>query len=275
MAGFVDEFRGPFSLGALSGDFDGARDKVAFEEIIARLSPAERDRLQEIEDLSAGQAGRENGRIPLGGYAQAKIAVEKQKQNSDRSTHMTLAQLLTSTAYRAAYNDTMDTLIQYENAAAIAMEKAALALDSAEEALAETMSQAARLEDGSPVFRGPNGEAVDIDGNPLSADDADSVIGLDDAPLYAQYLADKQAVEDAYATIEAIRIYQVETLGNARERLEDTANPVQRVEGIEAIQDDIRDAAPEFVSTQIKSEAVIVPPEPQELAAVAVPTALR
>ncbi|MEO1020048.1 MAG: hypothetical protein AAFY56_20510 [Pseudomonadota bacterium] len=118
--------------------------------------------------------------------------------------------------YAALHNDVSDLLRRAEKVAESALIRT-------EEALAELLENAVRLPDGRAVFIDRNGNVRTEDGKIIDPVIAESLVFPENAPSYESYRAHRERVE-------GIRRYQVETLGHARERLEDQDNPPSKNE---------------------------------------------
>lgn len=167
------------------------------------------------------------------------------KKDADTKRQLSALQSLLASdpAYAALYNDTLDKLSDAEEATEAALEAALADLGAAKDALAETLDQANTLPDGTRVFRNAEGEVFTEDGERVAGDDLETIVWREDSPSYEDYRGKRDAVSEAQTRIEALRDYQTNVLGDARNRLEDEDNPPDKNE-LEDIQNDIENKAP-------------------------------
>ena len=217
---------------------------------------------RDFDDLQHELADRDVGRRRRFLPGDACNAEATEKRRAERVEAATRLQLLLQSdpAYAALYNDTMDLLGRAETATETALEKAQAALQEANQALNETLDRAVTLSDGRKVFRDADGRVWTEDGDPLSADAAAEIEWTPGAPGYEAYLARKTAAECARADVDDVRHYQVNVLGEARERLTDQDNPPDKAE-VEKLGKDIQEQMPEQVRRQLPTEALSGPRE--------------
>jgi len=113
------------------------------------------------------------------------------------------------------------------------------------------MDQASTLPDGTKVFRDGNGDVWSTDGQKIDGADLDQIEWRKGAPSYEDFLAGTKAVEHAQQEVSTIRHYQIDVLGNARNRLSDEDNPVTKDE-LREISKEFRDAAPAMIRPQLE-----------------------
>lgn len=212
---------------------------------------------QDFDDLQREMAGLDVGRqqrfLPEGEERGNNRGSDKRALGRDALS--ALAQrLMNDTAYAALYSDTMQQLEAAERAAALAMEARETYLAEQLTAFETMKDNAARLPDGRLVFRDKDGEVVDENGAQITDLEAQSIVWPDNAPTYEEYVAQRERVDAARRDIEDIREYQVDVLGNARNRMEDERKPVDEGE-MEQIQSNIRDRAPASMQTEIETSA--------------------
>lgn len=210
---------------------------------------------QDREDLNNERAGREVGRIQrfLPESASAH-AIKAKRERGDRHWSL-LRQLLAQDAeYRALYDSTRDQLQKAEAATDAALTVADEDLHTANRSLNDMLDKASTLPDGTKVFRDQNGDVWRAGGTRVTGDDLDRIQWLDGAPSYRAYLALKQKVEDAQRRFDDLLRYQVDVLGNARNRLMNDDDPPSK-DDLRKIQDDIKNQAPDAVKPELKAAA--------------------
>ncbi len=184
-------------------------------------------RRQDFDDLQNELAGRETGRLErfLSPDERERIRDGKSKGERQAEAMTRLQWMLANNAeYAALYDDTFDKLREAEQAAERALEKARLALAKAERDLQATLDSAARLPDGTRVFRDEQGRVRTVHGATVSDLDAASIEWSGDEPAYEQFLGNRSTIESLGGRIDKIERMQVEVLGHARNVLDDEDN---------------------------------------------------
>ncbi|MEO1243780.1 MAG: hypothetical protein AAFX54_17870 [Pseudomonadota bacterium] len=146
--------------------------------------------------------------------------------------------MLADPEYTALYNEVFGQLRQAE----IATDEALLA---AEQELDVLLENAARLPDGRIVFRNQNGDVVTQYGESVDTDLAAEIKWPPEAPTYQEYLEEREQID-------ALRRYQVEVLGDARDRLSDENNPLEKDE-LEQMQQDIQSGLDKTAAKEIEA----------------------
>lgn len=205
----------------------------AFEKIAA-----DRQRREDRADYERELAGIDIGRTAR--YHTAEFVEERRQGRSGASsTHRSsqrefasrLQMLLsTNAAYAKLYNDTMTTLADAENATDQAIGKAQKAWEEAREQLDRTLSRAAKLPDGTRVFRDARGNIWSEHGARVSDADAAQIEWRGDEPAYEQFSEESESVRDRLTRLEALQGFRVDTLGRFRDRMTDEDNPVSEPE---------------------------------------------
>lgn len=191
------------------------------------LSKIEQDRT----DLANEMAGREVGRINRFLPKSASPAELKKRREQEYERVSALIALLQSDPeYAALYSDTMDLLQRAEAETAAALSTANETLQQAQDAFSELNDKASTLPDGTKVFRDVDGNVWNERGEPVTGMALEQIVWRDGAPSYEDYLAKKKAVEQARRDVDAIRHYQIDIIGDARDRLSDENNPPSKEE---------------------------------------------
>ena len=227
---------------------------------------ADRVRRRDFDDLQREIAGLEVGRQRrFRGGEDEKNPRTREGRQARQQAQLTALEIMlaTDSAYRALYNDTMDQLRAAEIATETALTKAEAAHDQAKEEIQDILARAATLPDGARVFRDADGNVRREDGTLVSGLNADSIVWPEDALDYETFLARKEALEQAQQTIEDIRAYQVDVLGNARDRLTDPNDPPSK-DDLRQIQRDIEEKNPAAQRTEhaVEPAADAEPPAP-------------
>lgn len=195
------------------------------------------------------------------------INADKRAQKREEQFSKLVRLLLSDPLYRQSYERAWDTLETYERRAEQALEKIRSRVEELDGALQETRSRSARLPDGTRVFRDANGKVRNEKGEVIDGAALDAVIWPDNAPSYDSIAAlrDERAALETQAR--AIEGYQINILGDARDKLSDQESPMSR-EDVDAIERRIGETAPAAIS---QSHLVEPDAKPQRFTSVAVP----
>ena len=232
-------------------------------------------RLTDHDDLQRETAGLEVGRQRRfrGDEDQANPRTRERREARQQAALTALEMILAADPhYRALYNQTMDQIRAAETAAETALIEAESARDRAQEDFQDVLDKAARLEDGTRVFRDAQGNVRREDGSLVSGIDPDTISWPEGAPDYETYLERKEALDRAQQAIEDIRTYQVDVLGAARNELTDPNNPASK-ERLREIQQDLETQMPDAVEDHPQPESTPQTVEPTDIAALAPPPA--
>lgn len=216
---------------------------------------SEDTRKEEFDTIQRQIAGVGDAKISLLGEAEEEQSPQgrERRRARERQQMSALKMLLRDNPdYAALYAGAISTLGQYEAATASAIDEWTQKVADTSAELDEARASANRLPDGSLVFRNEDGEAVDENGNAIDEELAASVIWKDDAPTYEEYLAKKQAADEAQRTLIELERYQVEVLGAARETLTNEDKPPS-AEEISDLEEALKEKAPEAVSALAES----------------------
>lgn len=236
--------------------FDNQSD---FEALTKRA--ADQRRLQDREDLGNEQAGRDAGRqrrfLPRDG-----AAGDDPERKTREAAHRTALELLllSDPVYAAAYERAVQMLDEAEALVNAEIDAARSALAEAETDLGEIRERAARLGDGTRVYRRSDGAVVDEMGRIVSGAEAAGVIWPLGAPGYEAYLAAKAKAEAAKTSIAELELYQVDVLGGWRHRLEDEDAPPS-LDELEALEDLLVGRAPQSLRPQLEAGFECEPPD--------------
>ena len=214
----------------------------------------EKRRLQDATDHQNEVAGRSAGRM----YHFHPSEKPGEHLHPDKHTldHTTLHILLENPEYAELYNNTLDLLALAEAATEKALVQAEQDLADAQDILDNMHDNANKLPDGTAVFRDKDGNVWSEDGELVDPADAAGIVWKDNAPSYEDYLNQKQAVTDTQQRIDALRLYLVDTLGGARDRMSNPDNPPSK-DDLDQMQQDIIDNAPPIIHDQLTHEAVV------------------
>lgn len=218
----------------------------AFEKIAADRQRRE-DRADYERELAGIDIGR-TARFHNGDFVeerrQGRSGASSTHRSSQREFVSRLQMLLsTNAAYAKLHNDTMIALGDAEAATDLAIAKAQKAWEEAREQLDHTLSSAAKLADGTRVFRDARGNVWSEHGTRVSEADAAHIEWRGDEPAYEQFLEESESVRDRLTRLEALQGFRVDTLGRIRDRLDDKDNPPS-TEEVERFKRDIHENMP-------------------------------
>lgn len=206
---------------------------------------------QDFIDLQNELAGAETGRRPrFLVEPNTPTAIEERKRERRAKLSRLMALLDSDPEYARAYSETMDLLGRAEAATAMALQRTEEALERATQELNELQQRASTLPDGSRVYRDMSGTARRSDGSLVEDHLLETIHWRPNAPGYEEYLAAKKTIEQAQNRIDALRLYQVDVLGDARHRLTDPDNPLS-IDDLEQLQREIKAKAPASIKAEI------------------------
>jgi len=177
-------------------------------------------RQQDIDDLNNEMAGRDVGRQRRFLHDRDPQYIEERKRE-DKHRHDMLMQMMRDAEYAAAYQRAWDALDNAQDALSEALLENAEETERLAEALDAIEGQAARLPDGSPVFRAADGSLRDADGNRLRSDALPASLTIpEDAPSYEDYASARDALHSARMRGQELARIQTEVIDPARDRVE-------------------------------------------------------
>ncbi|MEM6311971.1 MAG: hypothetical protein AAF754_18225 [Pseudomonadota bacterium] len=210
-----------------------------FEELSQEAS--ERKRMQDLKDLNDELAGRETGRIKR--FLGDTPADDPSSPNNRRraSAISTLDQLMISDPiYRDMHHRTSQALAHAQNRLDQARDRIASMRQETEAEIEDMKARAARLPDGSAVFRDKNGAVRREDGSIVDQALADTILWRGDEPSYEDWKATNERLERLEEMEREVEAAQQE-IGEMQDRLQDADNPpsLEELEDMQAQADDI------------------------------------
>lgn len=227
-----------------------AADDKDFETIAQGM--ADKQRQTDFDDLQNEIAGRETGRIRR--FLPGDHRAEQLARNSrDQALTALQLMLMNDPEYAALYHEVDDLLALAETATQRALDQSERDLLQAEDNLSDTLENANKLPDGTAVFKDAKGNVWTEDGRLLEPGEAESIVWKDGAPTCEDYRKQKQSTEEIREQIEALRRYQIDVIGDARDRMNDQDNPVSKEE-LKDIQKDIYERADVVVQKELQPD---------------------
>jgi len=208
----------------------------------------EAQRRRDFADLQNEQQGLETGRMArfLSGDVRERRKPGSERRSGERDLSRLQQLLATNAAYAAAYESTWDALDEAEGKAKAALATLTRKVSADNERLQLIRDTAARLPDGTRVFRDRGGTVWTEHSRLLESEAADSIVWSGVEPSYEEFQAAKDSVAETGAAIAEVERYQVDVLGHARDRLSDEDNPPD-LEELETIQERIETQMPKQV----------------------------
>ena len=205
---------------------------------------------RDFDDFQSEIAGRETGRRArfLPNAAHSEDA--KRKEREARAFRSHLAALLTDPIYRAKHDAAMSALTKAETATDTALQHIEDALAEAQTRLETIQDKAARLPDGSRVYKDANNNVRRDDGSIVDPVLVDTIIWSGNEPSFENYRAAQDSIVALEQSKRDILGYQNDVLGPARDRVTDEDNPPS-LEELDGIIQDIKTAMPEIVQEHV------------------------
>lgn len=203
-------------------------------------------RRQEFDDLQNEIAGRETGRRSrfLRDGPGSKEA--KRKEREARAFQTRLAELLNDPVYRVKYDAAMETLTDAERAVEAALAQIELDLAHAHSHLEDLQDRAARLPDGSRVYKDADGNVRREDGTVVDAVLVDTILWSGNEPSYEEYDAATENIAKLEGAQQDVEGYQNDVLGSTRDRLTDQTDPPD-LDELDTIAEDMETSMPDIV----------------------------
>lgn len=218
-----------------------------------------RDYERELAGIDIGREARFHGTEFVEDRRQGRGGASSAQRTSQQQYASRLQMLMaTNAAYAKAYNDTMGVLGDAEDATGRAIVKAEKSLQEAQQQLENTLSRAAKLPDGTRVFRDARGNVWNEHRQRVSETDAAGIEWRGDEPAYEQFLEDSESVRDRLTRLEVLQGYRVDTLGGIRDRMDDRENPPS-TEEVEQFKRDIQEHAPLEVREELGEQQTVMP----------------
>jgi hypothetical protein len=200
-----------------------------------------RDHERELAGIDIGRDARFHGTEFVEERRQGRSSASNSQRSAQQQYASRLQMLLaTNPGYAKLYNDTLGDLGDAEAATDRAIAKAQKALDDAQRQLEHTLNRAAKLPDGTRVFRDARGNVWNERGQQVNEAEAAGVEWRGDEPAYEQFLEESESVKDRLTRLEALQGFRVDTLGRIRGEIMDENDP-KSPERMERYQEEISD----------------------------------
>ncbi len=201
----------------------GSDDFQSYSELFRVKAAA-----QDFDDLQDAISGRDVGRQRkhIRNNDRDPITNKKRKDGSDAVQRTLDWLLLNDPDYARLHNDAMDRLRDAEARTERILNQATTALNETREEIEDSLARAAKLPDGTAVFRDDQGRVRYEDGSFVDDELAALVVWTGQEPGYEEHSALLDRESELESVIDQLRDYQTDVLGTARDRLMDNANPL-------------------------------------------------
>lgn len=225
---------------------------------------------QEFDDLQNEIAGRETGRRARFLKDGPGSETAKEKERDARRALKRLAELLNDPVYRAKYDGVMTALQDAERAIETALERITREIDAVGDDIANMQDRAARLPDGTRVYRDVDGNLHREDGSEVDDVLAATIVWSGNEPSYEDYRRARDRLDALLKEKTQAEIYRDDVLGPARDKITDPENPPSLGE-LDGILDNIQSAMPDGVKSHMADAPA--PPQPEtDPFSIAIPT---
>lgn len=219
-------------------------------------------RQQDFDDLQNELAGRETGRQERFFPADDRSPKDqRRKHESEQAVRTALDVLLADPIYRARYDEAMTRLRDAEQTTEAALDRIAQMIGETEETIRDMEDRAARLPDGTMVFRDANGVVRRADSSVVEAYLVDTIIWTGNEPSFEDYRGQQDQLAGLEASRTEVEGYRDNVLGPVRDRITDQDNPPS-LDALDDIIADIESEMPEIVSDETNLEP---PDDPMDL----------
>ncbi len=212
-------------------------------------------RKQDFDDLQNETADRDVGRHSrFLNEGERTAEIKRKKRDEERAFRTQLERLMQDPVYRAKYVDVMDGLRKAEQTTDAALERIAQTIRALEQDIQDMEDRAARLPDGTLVFRDANGVVRRADGSAVEDHLVETILWTGSEPGFEDYVDARNRLNDIKDSQSEVERYRDDTLGSARDRLTDPDNPPS-LDELDGIQDGFMAAMPDEVRNALPNEA--------------------
>ncbi len=211
---------------------------------------------RDFDDLQNEIAGRETGRTAR--FLKDGPGSEAARNKEREAQHRALANLLNDPVYRAKYDVVVQRLTDAEQATEAAIDRLIGQIDTAQSELDDMMNSAARLPDGTRVFRDAQGVVRREDGSIVEDYLVDTILWTGNEPSFEDVQATKDHLDGLQAALDAAHGYQNDVLGPARDRITDPDTPPSLAD-LDDIESDIQAQMPKLVQEHLPQTQAAAP----------------
>jgi hypothetical protein len=207
------------------------------------------------DDLQRELIGVNQSRQKRSGVPQKLAMTDTEKKDSkERLTILTLADLMQDPEYAKLYTETNDLVHRLMRLTEEELDNANASVSKLSEERKELIDNANRLADGRVVFKDENGNVLTEDGDKITDPVLlEGIVFKDGATTYEEFMENKNAMDAALETSDELTRYQVEVLGDALFKLQDTDNPPSKAE-LKQMQDYVQDQSPDIIKSKLDGD---------------------
>lgn len=199
--------------------FDDNEQEIRLTERFARHA-------RDFDDLQNEMAGRDVGRIARFLPDNANSADPSGRSKDERAETLTRLQLMLTEnpAYAALFEETANILTDAQSRLDVLLERVRAQIGQSTAELEDKLDRAARLPDGTRVFKDQNGQVRTLDGAAATADLAATVLWNGDEPSYEDVQSDIARLSRLEELESDIQSGQAE-IGDMQAAMDDDDNP--------------------------------------------------
>lgn len=228
-------------------NLDGDKETFSLKEHFARHA-------REFDDLQHEMAGRNVGRISrfLSGSARSDETPAKRQAKASDSLMRLQVLLQTNASYAALYRETETLLQDTQSRLEQALEQVQQKIAETEASLEDKLGRAARLPDGTHVFRDRDGQVRTEGGARVPDELIATIIWSGAEPSYEEVVAAQARLEALKSLQDDIAAGQAE-IGDMQAAMADEDNPptAEALEGFEERAEEIRSGIEERLSREL------------------------
>lgn len=210
-------------------------------------------RKEDFDDLQNEVSGRETGRrarfLPAG---EQSAEAKRKKREEERAFRTQLALLLEDPVYRAKYNGVMNALREAEQATEAALDQIAQMISEAQQALQDMEDRAAKLPDGTLVFRDAHGVVRKADGSVVEDHLVETILWTGNEPDFEAYQTQQGQLSELNQHQRNTELYREDVLGSARDKMLDEDTP-PNIDELDQLLDSIQNQLPSNIAAEVKS----------------------
>jgi hypothetical protein len=197
----------------------------------------------EFDDLQAELSGAPNGKVErfLTGGTSRNSKEEEKAERARQVLQTQLDLMLMDPAYRSAWDKTNNLLSDTQDKLDAALLKVTASIDSLDDLVGDLEDKAAKLPDGTAIFKAADGSVWTADGRRLSDAEAASLKIPENTPSWEQYKGARDALDSARARRDKLIGIQTDILDPTRTKLNDPSAPPSK-DDLDDLSDILKDA---------------------------------
>ena len=203
-------------------------------------------RQRDHDDLQNEIAGRETGRARRFLPEDARSVEGARKRRERLTAEAQLVLMLQDPVYRERYEATAAALSSLMQTTATVLARLEEQRVLAQAQVDDIRDKAARLPDGTRVYRDANGVVRREDGSAVDESLAATIIWTGNEPSFEAFRAARDRLDKIQADLDAVIDYQNDVLGPARDRITDEDDPPS-LDELDRILDDLDGKMPDVV----------------------------